>query len=199
MKNANDKVAKSNDENAEMINKLIAMQLAKSLGTDKQAEEQADSPKQKTNDEQLKTMVKGMKRLTFGFVTLLLIVIAGGAGLYIHQEQVYNQRISDTTRTLKSQVAAQKAQPKQLSQEEANKKATVALHENSQKKLDKYANEQYYQLDKAIINNDADAANTAVKNMDDLKMNDHYRAAQAQNLLNKAGNYSLANKVGDAN
>lgn len=200
VKNANDKIAKSNDENAEMINKLIAMQLAKSLGTDKQDEEQAESPKQKTNDEQLKTMVKGMKRLTFGFVTLLLIVIAGGAGLYIHQEQVYNQRISDTTRTLKSQVvAAQKAQPKQLGQEEANKKATVALHENSQKKLDKYANEQYYQLDKAIINNDADAANTAVKNMDDLKMNDHYRAAQAQNLLNKAGNYSLANKVGDAN
>ena len=66
--------------------------------------------------------------------------------------------------------------------------------------LEKYPSEKYYALDKAIIQNNASAANAAVQAMgNDLAMGDRYRASQAESLLKTMNNQDLANKVADAN
>ncbi len=152
-----------------------------------------------SDNNQMKLAMKGFKRLAFGFGTIIIILVAGGGYAFAHQQNEYNQQLAESTRTMNAKIAAANQQ-RPLSQNEANKKALVALHENSDKKLDKYNNEKYYNLDKAIIANDANAANDAVKALgNDLNLQDHYRAVQTQNLLQKAGNSELANKVSDAN
>lgn len=78
-------------------------------------------------------------------------------------------------------------------------KATTALHDGSLKELNKYQTETYYDLDKAIINNDANAVNDAAKQLANLNLKDSYRAMQTENLLKKANNNDLATKVADAN
>ena len=204
-KQANDKVNKSNTEANELLNKLVSLQMAKMLGNDTPSSQASETTKQLANssvsDQQMKLMLKGFRRLTTGLVVFSLLLIGAGGYTLYHQQQVHNQQMVEMTKTMNAKVAAaKKATPRSISQSEANKKALIALHENSRSKLDKYSNEKYYDLDKAIIDNDASAANTAVKAMgNDLKMNDHYRATQAQNLLQTAGNNYLATRVAEAN
>ena len=175
------------------------------LGNDTPSSQASETTKQLANssvsDQQMKLMLKGFRRLTTGLVVFSLLLIGAGGYTLYHQQQVHNQQMVEMTKTMNAKVAAaKKATPRSISQSEANKKALIALHENSRSKLDKYSNEKYYDLDKAIIDNDASAANTAVKAMgNDLKMNDHYRATQAQNLLQTAGNNYLATRVAEAN
>lgn len=203
-KQATDKVNKTNNKFADMLNNLIALQVAQQMGkTNPDKGQQLSSQQQvqsATNDDQLKLAMKGFKRLALGLSTVIVLLIAGGGYLLVNQQNKYNQQLATTTKTMDAKIATAKQQAQPMSQSEANRKALVALHENSNEKLDQYSNEKYYDLDKAIIANNATEANNAVKALgSDLNLQDHYRATQAQALLQKAGNPSLATKVGDAN
>lgn len=204
-KQATEKVNKTNNKSADMLNNLIALQVAQQMGKQPSVldnSQHVSTPQDQvssSDNNQMKLAMKGFKRLAFGFGTIIIILVAGGGYAFVHQQNEYNQQLAESTRTMNAKIAAANQQ-RPLSQNEANKKALVALHENSDKKLDKYNNEKYYNLDKAIIANDANAANNAVKALgNDLNLQDHYRAVQTQNLLQKAGNSELANKVSDAN
>lgn len=195
-KSAAESINKGNKESMDMLTKFINLQLAKTLASDK------DDNQKSKDDETVKNVVKGAKRLAVGLIAVILLLVGGGA-YYIHSQAVANaERVAAVQQTMARRVkAAQTANTqKQPSQADIDRAALVALHSNNQAKLDKYQNESYYQLDKAIINNDANAANSAVQAMgDNLGMHDRYRAAQAQSLLKTAGNDDLATKVGDAN
>lgn len=193
-------VSKEHESNSSMLSQYLQVQLAKEMNQNSSTQHQETKVDQE--NEQLKTVIKGTKRLTYGFVAALLLVIGGGAGLMIHQQNMNNERYEALTKTMNQRVAAAKATSTkpQLSQEQIDHRATNALHANDGKKLDKYNTEKYYELDKAIIDNNSDAANKAVQGLgDNLNMGDRYRASQAVELLKNANNNDLANKVSDAN
>ncbi|MGN1284511.1 MAG: hypothetical protein ACI4TY_04355, partial [Candidatus Limosilactobacillus intestinavium] len=195
-------VSKEHESNSSMLSQYLQVQLAKEMNQNNSNNVQQSTAQNDQELSQLKTVIKGTKRLTYGFVAALLLVLGGGAGLMIHQQNVNNQRYAALTKTMNERVAAAKATSSkpQLSQDQINHRATNALHANDAKKLDKYNNEKYYQLDKAIIDNNSDAANKAVQGLgDNLNMGDRYRASQAVELLKNANNNDLANKVSDAN
>ncbi|WP_295730210.1 hypothetical protein [uncultured Limosilactobacillus sp.] len=191
----NQQMSNSNKTSSDNLNRMVQLMITQQLANQKPENKQQESP-------QLKTLMKGAKRTMIGGITVLVLLIAGGTGLFIHQQNVNNARIASLTNTMNRRVAeakAAKATP-QPSQAEVDKKALTALHANDSNALNKLQTETYYQLDKAIIDNNADAANAAVSAMgDNLKMNDRYRSTQAENLLKNAHNDDLANKVADAN
>lgn len=207
-KQANDKVSKSNNDSVELLNKLVTLQVAQAMGkpktiTAEQSEQQPDQPVEAApanNNSNMNLMMKGFKRLTFVLIVVIVALLALGGWGFVHQQRAYSQQLTNNTKLMNAKLAKARQANQPISQKEADQKALIALHENSLSKLNKYSNEQYYNLDKAIVENNASAAQSAVQGMgNNLHMNDHYRAAQAQNLLTKAGNNSLAKKVGDAN
>lgn len=201
-KQANDKVAKSNTESVDMLNKLVTLQVAQAMGNQntKSVPNEQTAQQASTDDSKLGLVTKGFRRLTVALIAIITLLVGLGGWGFVHQQHVYNQQLTNNTKALNAKLIKAQKQTQPISQSEANKKALLALHENSLAKLKKYPNEKYYDLDKAIIKNDSSAALSAVENMkDDLQMNDNYRAVQAQNLVTKAGNAPLADKVGDAN
>ena len=175
----------------------------RALDHEQQSEQQPDQPVEAApanNNSNMNLMMKGFKRLTFVLIVVIVALLALGGWGFVHQQRAYSQQLTNNTKLMNAKLAKARQANQPISQKEADQKALIALHENSLSKLNKYSNEQYYNLDKAIVENNASAAQSAVQGMgNNLHMNDHYRAAQAQNLLTKAGNNSLAKKVGDAN
>lgn len=203
-KKATDKVNETNNKSADLLNNLIALQVSQQMKNNPvNAQQQVQIPQQQAqpaSNNQLNTAMRGFKRLTIGFTATLILVIAGGSYAFAQQQSKYNQQLAANTKTMNEKITAAQNKSQPESQSEVNRKALMALHENSKSKLNQYSGEKYYDLDKAIIDNDATATNEAVKALgNDLNLQDHYRAAQAQTLLQKAGNSSLATKVGDAN
>lgn len=191
----NQQMSNSNKNSSDNLNKMVQLMITQQLSNQKPNSDQHES-------QQFKTLMKGAKRAMIGGVTMLVLILAGGTGLFIHQQNVNNARIANLTNTMNRRVAEAKATKaaSQPSQTEIDKKALTALHSNNSNALNKLQSETYYQLDKAIIDNNADAVNAAVSAMgDNLKMNDRYRASQAESLLKSAHNDDLANKVADAN
>ncbi|WP_270648667.1 hypothetical protein [Limosilactobacillus mucosae] len=157
---------------------------------------------------QMNGMLHGVRRLVALFMVLLLLIICGFGYYTYHQHKQNEAQISQMTQTMNKKIAKAKQTSSNVVQEsyknssstDETQAALNALHSSNATELDKYKNEKYYALDKAIINNDAKAADEAVKAMgNDLGMNDRYRASQAVSLLNQAGDSSLATKVSDAN
>lgn len=157
---------------------------------------------------QMNGMLHGVRRLVALFMVLLLLIICGFGYYTYHQHKQNEAQISQMTQTMNKKIAKAKQTSSNVVQEsyknssstDETQAALNALHSSNATELDKYKNEKYYALDKAIINNDAKAADEAVKTMgNDLGMNDRYRASQAVSLLNQAGDSSLATKVSDAN
>lgn len=157
---------------------------------------------------QMDGMLHGVKRLVVMFFLLLVLMICGFSYYTYRQHKENAARVEQITQTMNKKVAKAKQTNSNVVQEsykassatDETQAALNALHANNGTELDKYKNEKYYALDKAIINNDAKAADAAVKAMGtDLAMNDRYRSTQAVSLLNQAGDTALANKVSDAN
>lgn len=207
-----DQVAKKNDNTDDLFNKFLQLQLTKNLGnsnTDNNANnvpnqqatveyQQAQAKIQQQND-QLSLIRKGTKRLFISLSIILLGVIAG-SGYYIHHQNViHQQEINVLTKQMNQKVNAAQATKNTPNQSEIDKKALVALHNNSLKELNKYKDETYYQLDKAIIDNNGSEVYNLLKSKDNLNLHDRYRASQAESLLNEAGNTALANQVKNAN
>lgn len=157
---------------------------------------------------QMDGMLHGVKRLVVMFFLLLVLMICGFSYYTYRQHKENAARVEQITQTMNKKVAKAKQTNSNVVQEsykassatDETQAALNALHANNGTELDKYKNEKYYALDKAIINNDAKAADAAVKAMGtDLAMNDRYRSTQVVSLLNQAGDTALANKVSDAN
>lgn len=157
---------------------------------------------------QMDGMLHGVKRLVVMFFLLLVLMICGFSYYTYRQHKENAARVEQITQRMNKKVAKAKQTNSNVVQEsykassatDETQAALNALHANNGTELDKYKNEKYYALDKAIINNDAKAADAAVKAMGtDLAMNDRYRSTQAVSLLNQAGDTALANKVSDAN
>jgi len=157
---------------------------------------------------QMDGMLHGVKRLVVMFFLLLVLMICGFSYYTYRQHKENAASVEQITQTMNKKVAKAKQTNSNVVQEsykassatDETQAALNALHANNGTELDKYKNEKYYALDKAIINNDAKAADAAVKAMGtDLAMNDRYRSTQAVSLLNQAGDTALANKVSDAN
>lgn len=157
---------------------------------------------------QMDGMLHGVKRLVVMFFLLLVLMICGFSYYTYRQHKENAARVEQITQTMNKKVAKAKQTNSNVVQESYKASSTTdetqaalnALHASNGTELDKYKNEKYYALDKAIINNDAKAADAAVKAMGtDLAMNDRYRSTQAVSLLNQAGDADLANKVSDAN
>lgn len=153
-------------------------------------------------------MLHGVKRLVVMFFLLLVLMICGFSYYTYRQHKENAARVEQITQTMNKKVAKAKQASSNVVQESYKASSTPdetqaalnALHASNGTELDKYKNEKYYALDKAIINNDAKAADAAVKAMGtDLAMNDRYRSTQAVSLLNQASDADLANKVSDAN
>lgn len=157
---------------------------------------------------QMDGMLHGVKRLVVMFFLLLVLMICGFSYYTYRQHKENAARVEQITQTMNKKVAKAKQTNSNVVQESYKASSTTdetqaalnALHASNGTELDKYKNEKYYALDKAIINSDAKAADAAVKAMGtDLAMNDRYRSTQAVSLLNQAGDADLANKVSDAN
>ena len=157
---------------------------------------------------QMDGMLHGVKRLVVMFFLLLVLMICGFSYYTYRQHKENAASVEQITQTMNKKVAKAKQTNSNVVQEsykassatDETQAALNALHANNGTELDKYKNEKYYALDKAIINNDAKAADAAVKAMGtDLAMNDRYRSTQAVSLLNQAGDTAMANKVSDAN
>ena len=140
-------------------------------------------------------MLHGVKRLVVMFFLLLVLMICGFSYYTYRQHKENAARVEQITQTMNKKVAKAKQASSNVVQESYKTSSTTdetqaalnALHASNGTELDKYKNEKYYALDKAIINNDAKAADAAVKAMGtDLAMNDRYRSTQAVSLLNQA-------------
>lgn len=214
-KQASEQIQAKNTESNDNLNNYLNLLMAENLsqrgighGGQPQAsqlEQEAQANKQqleqlsKQYQDQVKAISKGSRRLGIGFGVILLAVVGGFSGMMYHQNQVNQQQVEQIQKQMEVKVAAAKQVPTP-SASEVLQKATEALHANNLTELEKYPSEKYYALDKAIIQNNASAANAAVQAMgNDLAMGDRYRASQAESLLKTVNNQDLANKVADAN
>lgn len=214
-KQASEQIQAKNMESNDNLNNYLNLLMAENLsqrgighGGQPQAsqlEQEAQANKQqleqlsKQYQDQVKAISKGSRRLGIGFGVILLAVVGGFSGMMYHQNQVNQQQVEQIQKQMEVKVAAAKQVPTP-SASEVLQKATEALHANNLTELEKYPSEKYYALDKAIIQNNASAANAAVQAMgNDLAMGDRYRASQAESLLKTVNNQDLANKVADAN
>ena len=205
------KINENNQQSNENINDFLKLMMAQQLGNQQhQLQQPAPAPQQAeatnqtnaVNEEMIQKLTAQNKRQRRSMIATIVVGLAlmGGLGSYtVYQNKVNSNQT--TTVNQKSKDTAQKASTSTtLSQDQINLKALSALHENNLTKLNKYSAENYYQLDKAIIENNAEEANQAVQAMgDNLKMDDRYRASQAEALLKQANNSALADKVAQAN
>lgn len=208
--NTNKRIEQSNKENSKNVNDIMQLVLAQSLQKMNQPQSvtiqtpqtNPSAPKsseaEEKTDNQVASMVKGVKRMVIGFIVTLLLIVVGIAGYTAYQKHQHQQEVAQLQRQMHDRVAAAK-RLSTVSQDQINSKAVAALHSNNANELDKYKTETYYNLDKAIIANDPKQANDVIQKMNNLDMNDRYRASQAQSLLTKANNNQLADKVAQAN
>ncbi len=188
---------KKGSEDDSLFNQYLKMKLAESLQPKQENNAALDQAKQQLQASQ--QAFKGLKRLT-GMVTVALLLIIGGGGYFAyHQQQANSARISALQDQLSKKPKTTVHKDKVVSATSAAAKATTALHANDQKELDRYSNEPYYDLDKAIIANDDKAADAAAQKLASYDLHDSYRSTQTVSLLNKAGNSDLANKIANAN
>lgn len=208
--NTNKRIEQSNKENSKNVNDIMQLVLAQSLQKMNQPQSvtiqtpqtNPSAPKpseaEEKTDNQVASMVKGVKRMVIGFIVTLLLIVVGIAGYTAYQKHQHQQEVTQLQQQMHDRVEAAK-KLSTVSQDQINSKAVAALHSNNANELDKYKTETYYNLDKAIIANDPKQANDAIQKMNNLDMNDRYRASQAQSLLTKANNNQLADKVAQAN
>lgn len=197
---------KINDSNKDdALEKLITLQLANSMQDTQKKQEAAKQEAQQKDanaqevanlKKQLSNVNRGAKRALYGLGTVIVLGGVGGGYAFYHQNQVNAQRVVSAKKAVKTQKSGT---IKAMTPSEVDAKATTALHDGSLKELKKYQTETYYDLDKAIINNDANTVNDAAKKLANLDLKDSYRASQTENLLKKANNNDLATKVADAN
>ncbi len=117
----------------------------------------------KKTDNQVASMVKGVKRMVIGFIVTLLLIVVGIAGYTAYQKHQHQQEVAQLQQQMHDRVEAAK-KLSTVSQDQINSKAVAALRiVIMQNELDKYKTETYYNLDKAIIANDPKQANDAIQ------------------------------------
>lgn len=129
---ANNVIQSDNSAN-DMIKQFIQLQIAQQLGQQKIPEkaEGKEYDKKTVNDEQLKTVLKGTKRMVAVLSSMILLGIGGG-GYYIYHQHITNQtqlnKLTKQVETANQKILEAQSNSKQESQEEIDKKATIALH-----------------------------------------------------------------------
>lgn len=149
----------------------------------------------------LKNSVKSARRLAAS-AFVLLILLGSGAGYFTyHTVQTNNAKLASLDSQLSAAKKVSNKKSNVLTQDQVNKKAIQALHDNDLTTLNKYSSETFYSLDKAIIEGKKDEVVKVIKSMDEnnLNLQDRYRASLTESLLRQANQTSLADKVQEQN
>lgn len=157
---------------------------------------------------QFKRILRGAKVAIVSLIVALVLVIGSGITYIVHENHQNSQQITQLQKQLSkassktsTKTAADKASTTNTAASTVNPDsgALKALHDNSLEDLNKYSSETYYDLDKAIINNDKAAVYNAVCGLSDLNLKDQYRTIRTIQLLQDYGYYGLAQDVQNAN
>lgn len=149
----------------------------------------------------LKNSVKSARRLAAS-AFVLLILLGSGAGYFTyHTVQTNNAKLASLDSQLSAAKKVSNKKSNVLTQDQVNKKAIQALHDNNLTTLNKYSSETFYNLDKAIIEGNKDEVTKIVKSMNEnnLNLQDRYRASLTESLLRQANQTNLADKVQEQN
>ncbi|MBM6708675.1 hypothetical protein H5984_08020 [Ligilactobacillus salivarius] len=149
----------------------------------------------------LKNSVKSARRLAAS-AFVLLILLGSGAGYFTyHTVQTNNAKLASLDSQLSAAKKVSNKKSNVLTQDQVNKKAIQALHDNNLTTLNKYSSEIFYNLDKAIIEGNKDEVTKIVKSMNEnnLNLQDRYRASLTESLLRQANQTNLADKVQEQN
>lgn len=149
----------------------------------------------------LKNSVKSARRLAAS-AFVLLILLGSGAGYFTyHTVQTNNAKLASLDSQLSAAKKVSNKKSNILTQDQVNKKAIQALHDNNLTTLNKYSSETFYNLDKAIIEGNKDEVTKIVKSMNEnnLNLQDRYRASLTESLLRQANQTNLADKVQEQN
>ncbi|WP_345757826.1 hypothetical protein [Ligilactobacillus salivarius] len=149
----------------------------------------------------LKNSVKSTRRLAAS-AFVLLILLGSGAGYFTyHTVQTNNAKLASLDSQLSAAKKVSNKKSNVLTQDQVNKKAIQALHDNNLTTLNKYSSETFYNLDKAIIEGNKDEVTKIVKSMNEnnLNLQDRYRASLTESLLRQANQTNLADKVQEQN
>ena len=128
--------------------------------------------------------------------------LGSGAGYFTyHTVQTNNAKLASLDSQLSAAKKVSNKKSNVLTQDQVNKKAIQALHDNNLTTLNKYSSETFYNLDKAIIEGNKDEVTKIVKSMNEnnLNLQDRYRASLTESLLRQANQTNLADKVQEQN
>ena len=167
----------------------------------KQQDEKQEDVSDKNENINLKNSVKSARRLAASAFALLILLGSGAGYFTYHTVQTNNAKLASLDSQLSEAKKVSNKKSNVLTQDQVNKKAIQALHDNNLTALNKYSSETFYSLDKAIIEGKKDEVVKAIKSMDEnnLNLQDRYRASLTESLLRQANQTSLADKVQEQN
>lgn len=176
------------------------IEMAKQLQNDPQQQKETTKV-EKIEDSKVTQLSNSLKSARKLAISSLILLLLGGlvSGFVVYNNnQANNEALAAMDKRLTSQINKnKKTKHTSFTQDEINQKANNALHSNDLNALNKYSTEPYYELDKAIIQNNKDKVAEIVSKMDqnNLKFNDKYRSSMTENLLKQANQNDLASKV----
>ncbi|UDE98110.1 hypothetical protein [Ligilactobacillus salivarius] len=167
----------------------------------KQQDEKQEDVSDKDENINLKNSVKTARRLAASAFILLALMGSSAGYFAYHTVQTNNAKLASLDSQLSEAKKVSNKKSNVLTQDQVNKKAIQALHDNNLTALNKYSSETFYSLDKAIIEGKKDEVVKAIKSMDEnnLNLQDRYRASLTESLLRQANQTSLADKVQEQN
>ena len=197
-------IQNQNEETNKTLTDFVQLMIADRLKDGHSSNDEATQER----EAQFKRILRGAKVAIVSLIVALVLVIGSGITYIVHENHQNSQQITQLQKQLS------KASSKTSTKTAANKASTTttaastvnpdsgalkALHDNSLEDLNKYSSETYYDLDKAIINNDKAAVYNAVCGLSDLNLKDQFRTTRTIQLLQDYGYYGLAQDVQNAN
>ena len=167
----------------------------------KQQDEKQEDVSDKDENINLKNSVKTARRLAASAFILLALMGSSAGYFAYHTVQTNNAKLASLDSQLSAAKKVSNKKSNVLTQDQVNKKAIQALHDNNLTTLNKYSSETFYNLDKAIIEGNKDEVTKIVKSMNEnnLNLQDRYRASLTESLLRQANQTNLADKVQEQN
>ena len=167
----------------------------------KQQDEKQEDVSDKNENINLKNSVKTARRLAASAFILLALMGSSAGYFAYHTVQTNNAKLASLDSQLSAAKKVSNKKSNVLTQDQVNKKAIQALHDNNLTTLNKYSSETFYNLDKAIIEGNKDEVTKIVKSMNEnnLNLQDRYRASLTESLLRQANQTNLADKVQEQN
>lgn len=201
-------IQSQNEETNKTLTDFVQLMIADRLKDhgDSQADEAAQA-----REDQFNKIIRGAKVAIVSLIVALVLIVGAGATYIVHANEKSAQQITNLQKQVQkasskasktsTKTAADKASTATTAASKVDPQsgALTALHDNSLDDLNKYSSETYYDLDKAIINNDKAAVYNAVCGLSDLSLKDQYRTTRTIQLLKDYGYWGLAQQVQDAN